>query len=64
EDIDRDDTYNIARTLLTYQPLKWLFFSFDYSFAKRDSSEPLESFTRNRVFFRITFQYDVAEQFQ
>jgi hypothetical protein len=64
KDIERVDKYYTARGNLTYQPLKWLFLSILYEYNERDSSAEFESFTDNRYFFRITVQYDVAEQFQ
>ena len=63
-DIDRTDKYYNARGRLNYQPLRWLLFSLDYTYNERDSDAPFRSYTRNRVFFRITFQHDIAEQFQ
>jgi hypothetical protein len=64
KDIDRVDKYYTARGNLTYQPLQWLFLTFLYEYTERDSNVDFESFTNNRYFFRVTVQYDVAEQFQ
>jgi len=63
-DIDRTDKYWDVRGRLTYQLLKWLFLSFDYDYYKRDSSAPLQSYTDNRFFGRLTAQYDIAERYQ
>ena len=63
-DINRTDTYYNFRGGLRYQVLKWLFFSLDYEYNNRDSNVPLLGYTRNRVFFRVTFQHDVAETYQ
>ena len=63
-DIGRTDKYWDARGILRYQLVKWLFVSFDYEHFKRDSTTPFQSYTDNRFFGRITFQYDIAEHFQ
>jgi hypothetical protein len=63
-DIGRTDKYYNVRGRLTYQPLKWAYFSLDYQYNKRDSTSPFESYTNNRIFFQITFQHDIAERFQ
>jgi hypothetical protein len=63
-DRDRTDKYYNFRGSLTYQPVKWAYFSFEYQYNKRDSTSRFESYTNNRVFFLITFQHDVAERFQ
>jgi len=64
KDIDRVDKYYIARGDLTYQPLQWLFLSFIYEHNERDSNADFESYKDNRVLFRLTVQYDIAERFQ
>jgi len=62
-DSDRRDTLWSARGSLEYQPLRWLFLSFDYEHNERDSNIPRESFENNRYFGRLTVQYDITEFF-
>jgi len=63
-DLNRTDKYYDFSGSLTYQPLKWAYFSLEYKYNKRDSNVPSESYERNHIFFRITFQHDFAEKFQ
>ena len=63
-DQDRTDEYTNIRGRLDYRVLNWTYLSLDYTFNKRHSTIPLESYKDNRVFFRITFEYDVAERYQ
>jgi len=62
--VDRRDTLWSARASLSYQLLRWLFFSLDYVHNERDSNIPFESYRENRYLGRLTFQYDIAERFQ
>ena len=63
-DIGRTDKYYNFRGRLTYQPVKWAYLSLDYTYRERDSSAAFQSYDYNLFFFRITFEYDVAEQYQ
>jgi hypothetical protein len=61
-DLDRTDKYYTARARLNYRVLRWAYVSLDYRYDERDSNRPLRDYQRNTVFFRITFEYDVAEE--
>jgi predicted porin len=64
--VDRDRTdklYNV-RARLNYRILKWAYLSLAYQYNERDSNIPFDGYQRNRVFFRITFEYDLAEEYQ
>jgi hypothetical protein len=63
-DLDRIDKFRFVRGRLIGQILKWVFISFDYEYNRRDSNRAFQSYTNNRFFARITFQYDVAEKYQ
>ena len=63
-DRDRTDKFYNARARLNYRILKWAYLSLDYQYNERDSNIPFEDYQRNRVFLRITFEYDVAEKYQ
>ena len=63
-DRDRTDKFYNARARLNYRILKWAYLSLGYQYNERDSNIPFDDYQRNRVFFRITFEYDVAEQYQ
>jgi hypothetical protein len=63
-DIGRADRYLNVRGLLSYQFLKWFFFSVEYTYNNRDSNRDFDSYRDNRYFGRFTFQYDIAEHFQ
>jgi hypothetical protein len=63
-DRDRTDKFYNARAILNYRILKWAYLSLNYQYNERDTNIPFEDYERNRVFLRITFEYDVAEQFQ
>ncbi len=62
-DLDRKDTLWNLRGSLTYQPLKWLYLSFDYERNERDSNIAFQSYVDNRYLGRLTVEYDVAELF-
>ncbi len=61
QDIARNDRILSGRASLTYELLRWLFFSVDYQHLERSSSEFLQSFKENRYFGRITVEYDLLE---
>jgi predicted porin len=63
-DQDRTEEYTTLHGRLNYQVLKWTYLSLDYTFNKRHSDIPFDSYQDNRVFFQIRFEYDVAEQYQ
>jgi uncharacterized protein (PEP-CTERM system associated) len=63
-DIDVTEKYYNCRATLNYRILKWAYLSLDYQYNERDSDIPFGDYERNRVFFRITFEYDVAEKYQ
>jgi hypothetical protein len=63
-DRDRTDKFYNARARLNYRILKRAYLSLDYQYNERDSNIPFDDYQRNRVFFRITFEHDIAERFE
>ncbi len=61
-DIGRIDKLFGAQGVVSYRVLSWLLLSLEYLYLERDSNIPYRSFKNNRMFVRVTFDYELFGQ--